>query len=94
MEVSEKTFAVSIITPTRIVFQGRVVSLVAPGAAGHFGVLALHEPFVFELARGKLTMRQESGGQISLLLAAPGLLRVRNNDALLLLDGDVEEVTY
>ena len=50
----------AIVTPERVVFEGLVDSVVAPGAEGRFGVLAEHEHFLAPLRSGVVTFE---GGQ-------------------------------
>ena len=50
----EKTFLLEIVTPVRKVFSGQVLSLVAPGEDGYFGVLPRHAAMLSSLAVGHL----------------------------------------
>ncbi len=49
-----KSYRFALITPQSVVFEGEVVSLVAPGGAGSLGVLANHAPLVTTLSPGRL----------------------------------------
>jgi len=51
-----KAFDFSILTPQGRSFEGRVLSVVAPGREGHFGVMAGHAPFMTTLKEGKAAM--------------------------------------
>lgn len=51
-------FSLSIITPERVVFQGEVEAVYAPGYKGEFGVLAGHKPYLVILKIGELKIRQ------------------------------------
>lgn len=50
----DKTFLLEIVTPVRKVFSGQVLSLVAPGEEGYFGVLPRHAALLSSLAVGHL----------------------------------------
>jgi len=79
-------FNVSIITPESIVYQGRVVSMIAPAEFGYMGVLANHAPLVAKLARGTITLREPSGDTKKFGCAGDGFLEVAKNNATLLID--------
>lgn len=51
-------FSLNIITPERVVFQGEVEAVYAPGYKGEFGVLAGHKPYLVMLKVGELKIRQ------------------------------------
>jgi F-type H+-transporting ATPase subunit epsilon len=58
----EHTFKLEVITPDRVVTSDdEIVSVVAPGSEGYFGVLAHHAPMMAELAIGKLDFRRDDG---------------------------------
>ena len=52
-----------IITPDRLVFDGEVSELVAPGQMGEFGVLPGHVPFLSVLFPGRLKFKTEESGK-------------------------------
>lgn len=55
----EHTFKLEVITPDRVVMSDSgVVSVVAPGSQGYFGMLAKHAPMMAELKIGKLDFRR------------------------------------
>lgn len=54
-----KLLHVEIITPTKIVYSGDVVSFTAPGTEGRFQVLYNHTPFLSSLAIGPLKVLTE-----------------------------------
>ena len=47
-------FQLRIVTPEKILYSGDVVSLLAPGSEGSFGVLANHVPMVASLSTGAM----------------------------------------
>ena len=84
--MAEKPFSLEILTPRRIVFNGEVVSLTAPGTLGYLGVLANHAPLVTTLVPGKVIYRDPSGHTAILQSIGTGLLEVYKNRATLLAD--------
>jgi len=54
-------FDLRIVAPDRPVYEGRVQSLVAPGAEGYFGVLFGHAPMVAQLQSGEFKLVDDRG---------------------------------
>jgi F-type H+-transporting ATPase subunit epsilon len=77
------TFNFKVLTPNRTVFDGEVVSIVAPGGAGYLGVLAQHAPLITTLRDGELTLRFKDD-RIARYRIGRGLLKVAHNRAILL----------
>jgi F-type H+-transporting ATPase subunit epsilon len=81
-----KTFKLEIITPDKIVLSEEgVVSVVAPGSAGYFGVLANHAPLMTELEVGELDY-SKSDGFVDELAIAGGFMEVSENKVTILAD--------
>ncbi len=57
-------FELSVLTPERAVFEGRVEYVQVPGTEGYLGVLAGHAALVTELAAGTLTVRKPGGDEV------------------------------
>jgi F-type H+-transporting ATPase subunit epsilon len=57
-------FELSVLTPERAVFEGRVEYVQVPGSEGYLGVLAGHAALVTELAAGVLTVRKPGGDEV------------------------------
>lgn len=77
-------FKLQIITPDRVEFDEQVVSVVAPGEAGYFGVWANHAPLLSTLCDGKLTIRkteEEAGTEYHV---TGGFLEVHQNKVVIL----------
>ena len=79
------TFALSILTPERTVFEGSVEYVQVPGTEGYMGVLAHHAALVTALAAGDLTVRTPDGAT-SKLAVSGGFFEVSNNQASVLAD--------
>lgn len=84
-------FTFRLVTPQRIVFEGPVVSIQAPGSEGYLGVLAHHAPLITTLKDGRLEMRDPSG-KVTAWHVTGGFLEVSNNRASALADS-AEPVT-
>jgi F-type H+-transporting ATPase subunit epsilon len=83
-------FDLSILTPERAVFEGRVEYVQVPGSEGYLGVLAHHAALVTGMQEGTLTVRQ--AGQDTLYRVNGGFFEVAKNKATVLADsieGDV-----
>lgn len=79
------TFQLDIVTPERPVFQGAVLSLVAPGVEGQFGILVNHTPFIAALRPGTLKIRDRDNREI-LLAISGGFFEIARNQAVILAD--------
>ncbi len=53
---------VTVISPEQSVFEGEATAVVAPAHDGEVGILPKHAPFMTLLGEGKLTVRQDEGG--------------------------------
>lgn len=82
-----KTFSVSIITPDKVVYKGKAVSLIVPAALGYLGVLADHDALAANLVEGKIVVSEESGNKTNFYSLSKGFLQVLKNNVTLLLDG-------
>lgn len=78
-------FTFRLVTPQRVVFEGPVVSIQAPGSEGYLGVLAHHAPLITTLKEGRLEMRDPSG-RVTAYHVTGGFLEVSNNRASALAD--------
>jgi F-type H+-transporting ATPase subunit epsilon len=79
------TFALSVLTPERTVFEGEVEYVEVPGIEGYLGVLAHHAPLVTGLASGALTVRKADGTTEKLAVSG-GFFEVGDNRATVLAD--------
>jgi F-type H+-transporting ATPase subunit epsilon len=78
------TYKLQIVTQEKIVFDGEVTSLIAPGELGYLGVMAQHAPLLAALGKGDLTVRAKGGTMTGTLEG--GFLEVQNNVATILAD--------
>jgi F-type H+-transporting ATPase subunit epsilon len=78
-------FKLSIVTPEKVLFDGDVVSLVAPGSEGYLGVWSHHAPLITALRPGRLEFSEKSGKPAILALGG-GFMEVSGNKATILAD--------
>jgi F-type H+-transporting ATPase subunit epsilon len=85
-----KPFHLQVFTQERKVLEQEVLSVVAPGADGYFGILAHHTPLVSVLGKGHLTVTSPNGTK-KMYDVTGGFLEVANNQAVILADSLVEQ---
>jgi len=83
--VPAPAFDLSVLTPERSVFEGRVEYVQVPGSEGYLGVLAHHAPLVTSLAAGRITARLP-GGEERLWQVTGGFFEVADDRATVLAD--------
>jgi F-type H+-transporting ATPase subunit epsilon len=81
-----KEFHLTVLSPTKSLYNGKVVSLVAPAALGYLGILADHAPLIAGLKKGKIMIKESSGGDVLLETQTRGFLEVKNNNVTIILD--------
>jgi F-type H+-transporting ATPase subunit epsilon len=79
------SFRLRIVTPERLLLDEEVEEVIAPGAAGEFGVLPDHITFLTTLAPGRLVYRM--GTQRHVLAIFGGYAEVVDNVMTVLADG-------
>jgi len=89
----ERSFRLSIVTPTRVVFEGEATSLSAPGVMGGFQVLYNHAPLLSSLSIGRLKIKDTLGTD-AVYSSAGGVVEVRRNVVTVLVESAerVEEI--
>lgn len=81
-----RTFRVEVVSPDRVVFESdNIVSLVAPGAEGSFGIMAHHAPIIAALQAGVLKLRDAHDREIYIAVSS-GFLEASNNRVTVLCD--------
>jgi len=83
--VPSPVYDLTVLAPDHSLFQGRVRSLIAPGAEGYFGILARHAPLVAQLGTGVLSVTGENG-EASLFAVHSGFLEVEPDGVTILAD--------
>ncbi len=80
-------FKISVITPDKAIYEGNIVSLIAPTELGYLGVLAHHAPLVANVASGKITIKSDLAAEPTVLdYEGAGIMEVRNNEVTIFLD--------
>jgi F-type H+-transporting ATPase subunit epsilon len=81
----DKLFDIELVTPQRVEFTGKVVSVTCPGSDGRFQVLYNHAPFLSSLTIGLLNLELE--GEKRLVYAVSGgVVQVFHNHVRILAD--------
>ena len=78
-------FELSILTPERAVFEGKVEYVQVPGSEGYLGVLAGHAALITALAAGRLTVRKPGGDEVVWAVSG-GFFEVADDRATVLAD--------
>ncbi len=82
----ERLFHLTVFSQDRILQEGEVSSLVAPGESGYLGVLAHHAPLVTTLRPGRVEWKEPNGQKKILESKAKGFMEVLKNKVILILD--------
>jgi len=83
--MADAAFDLKIVTPEHVFFEGKTVSVVAPGTLGYLGILKNHAPLVTTIEPGRLTTRDLEGKTTSYQVNG-GFLEVLRNKVLILTD--------
>ena len=78
------TFPFTIATVDKILFEGEVVSVIAPGSAGEFTVLANHSAFITTLKKGVVKVRKDKEEDLQEFEISGGLLETSSNRTTIL----------
>jgi F-type H+-transporting ATPase subunit epsilon len=79
------TFQLDIVTPERSLLSAPVISLVAPGVEGQFGIMVHHTPFIAALRSGVIKIRDQNSQEF-LLATSGGFFEIAQNQAVILAD--------
>lgn len=78
-----KEFYLEILTPSKKVYEGNVLSVTLPGTVGEFQILHDHAPLISKLEVGKMKLRTEKQGD-SIFAISNGVAEVLKNKVLIL----------
>ncbi|MFN8187926.1 MAG: ATP synthase F1 subunit epsilon [Gaiellales bacterium] len=87
VEVTDKSFELSVVTPEGPVFDGLASMIVVPGAAGEIGILPRHAPLVAMLKAGETRVR--TGDAWTAFATGPGYFKVQRDRVIVLVDDAV-----
>jgi F-type H+-transporting ATPase subunit epsilon len=77
------TLNVSVVSPSRVVFEGEASAVVAPAWDGQVGILPSHAPMLALVGSGVLSIDRPGGGSDSFHVAG-GVLKVERDQVTLL----------
>jgi F-type H+-transporting ATPase subunit epsilon len=80
------TFALQLVTPTGVVFEGEVEEVTVTGPLGQFGVLAEHINFISSLVPCALEVKR-SGGAVQTWVVSGGIAEVKDGAMTVLASG-------
>jgi F-type H+-transporting ATPase subunit epsilon len=83
--VFASAFRLEVVTPEKVVFDGKIVSLKLPAVDGLMGVLPNHAPIVAALAVGPLTAKDEAGREIQMVIS-DGFFEMADHHARVIAD--------
>ncbi|WP_300683402.1 ATP synthase F1 subunit epsilon [Acutalibacter sp. 1XD8-36] len=78
-------FQVHILAADRTFYDGPCISLTVPTSDGELGILAHHSPIIAAVQPGTLRYHAP-GGDVQLAAVSPGMVKVENNEVLVLVD--------
>ncbi|PIU40988.1 MAG: hypothetical protein COS99_07945 [Candidatus Omnitrophica bacterium CG07_land_8_20_14_0_80_42_15] len=81
----DKQFRLNILSRDKAVYEGDIVSLIAPSEWGYFGILADHAPLIAKIGSGKIILRNNSGKTQIFESKGKGFLEVLKNNVTILL---------
>jgi F-type H+-transporting ATPase subunit epsilon len=81
--MDDKKFKLEIITPTRVVYNGEVVSFSAPGVMGGFQILFNHAPMLAQIGVGVVKLRDPNGAE-QLFATSGGVVDILKNHVVVL----------
>lgn len=79
------TFPLVVLAAEKPVYEGECSSLIFPAPDGQQGIQAMHNNMIAAVVPGILTIRQPDGGEQTVIVSE-GLMKMENNQALLLVD--------
>ncbi len=82
--MANRSYALEIRTPERLIFEGEVSSIKAPGVEGNFQIMAGHIPFLTMLIPGAMNIRTADGDRT--MATSGGLFEVLKEGVTALLD--------
>jgi F-type H+-transporting ATPase subunit epsilon len=77
---------ISVLTPDKEIFEGKITSVKVPGVSGIFEVLNNHAPIVSALGEGEVRLIKENGEKMTFGIEK-GFIEVLKNKVALLVQG-------
>jgi len=79
-----KLINVEVLTPSKSIFKGEVVSITIPGTLGGFQVLYNHAPLISSFEIGKVKIQEQNGSDPVIYATSGGKVEVLNNKVTIL----------
>jgi F-type H+-transporting ATPase subunit epsilon len=79
----------TIISPERIIFKGKVDLINVPGKKGQFAVLRNHAPIISTLVKGEVVYK--TGGNEYKISVASGMIEVNNNNVTVCVESTTDD---
>lgn len=79
-----KLINVEVLTPSKPIFNGEVVSITIPGTLGGFQVLYNHAPMISSFEIGKVKIQEQNDSEPSIFATSGGKVEVLNNKVIIL----------
>ncbi len=80
------TFNLSILAADCPFYEGPCESLIVPTSTGQYGILAHHTNMISAIIPGILFFRTEKGAEMQVASVSSGLVKIEDNDVLVLVD--------
>ena len=80
------SFHLTILSSEKKIFDGELLSMIAPGELGYLGILANHAPLMSTLVPGIITLKDLSGTVTRFEAIGGGFLEISDNKATILLN--------
>lgn len=87
---SDKLMSLSILTPEKTLYQGKIQKITVPGEKSPFQVLYNHAPILSTLTSGKVVCTDEKDKEHTFLLKS-GIVEVVNNEVTITADIENEK---
>ncbi len=84
--MAERSFKLEIVTLTKVVYTGEVISIVAPASLGYIGIMANHAPLATDVAVGVLKIKEAERSDEVFMTMSDGFLVVADNEASILVN--------
>jgi F-type H+-transporting ATPase subunit epsilon len=81
----DNSYDLNILAPDKVLFSGKVTSLVVPSEAGYLGVMKDHATLMATLGAGTLIARPPEGPALEMDVTGGGFIEVMRNKVTILL---------
>lgn len=82
MKEQGKTFNLTLASPDKVYFDGKVISVIAPGKLGYLEILTHHAALITSLQKGNVIITLENHSKVMMVVTG-GILEVSGDVSLL-----------